>query len=70
VARLGARVWFFRRAVFGWPCSACIGGERSEPRPILLLTAIALPLVRENKPSWLRTIGKKIAPEVKASGSG
>jgi hypothetical protein len=35
-----------------------------------LRIAIAVVLVRENKPAWLRAIGKKIAPEVKTSSTG
>ncbi len=34
-----------------------------------LRIALAVPLVRENKPAWLRAIGKKIAPLPVAAGS-
>lgn len=32
-----------------------------------LRIALALPLVREGRPAWLRTIGKRIAPVPKAA---
>src|SRR5690606_38439057 len=34
-----------------------------------LRVAIALPLVRETQPAWLRGIGRRIAPEPKARGN-
>jgi len=34
-----------------------------------LRVALAVPLVREGRPSWLRAIGRKIAPPPKASGT-
>ncbi len=34
-----------------------------------LRVAIAIPLVREGKPSWMRTLGRRIAPPVVKGGS-
>lgn len=33
-----------------------------------LRIALALPLVREGRPAWLRALGKRIAPAPKAAG--
>ncbi|GAB2506178.1 hypothetical protein GCM10027084_20830 [Pseudoxanthomonas sangjuensis] len=35
-----------------------------------LRTALAIPLLREGKPAWLRALGRKVAPETKNAGSG
>lgn len=35
-----------------------------------LRVALALPLVREHRPAWLRAFGKRIAPTPKASADG
>ena len=34
-----------------------------------LRIALAIPLVRQDKPEWLRALGKKIAPPPSAAGS-
>ncbi len=34
-----------------------------------LRIALAVPLVREHRPAWLRAIGRKIAPVPKAAGA-
>jgi hypothetical protein len=34
-----------------------------------LRVAIALPLLREGKPAWLRSIGRRVSPVAKAGGS-
>ncbi len=34
-----------------------------------LRVAIALPLLREGKPAWLRSIGRRIAPATRAGSS-
>ncbi|KAF1717649.1 hypothetical protein CSC74_01605 [Pseudoxanthomonas yeongjuensis] len=34
-----------------------------------LRVAIALPLLREGKPAWLRSIGRRVAPATRTSGS-
>lgn len=34
-----------------------------------LRIALALPLVREGQPAWLRALGKRIAPAPKVAGS-
>ncbi|MEN1957880.1 DUF6587 family protein [Luteimonas changyuni] len=35
-----------------------------------LRVAVAIPLVREGKPRWMRTIGRRIAPPVTQGGKG
>ncbi|MES2670315.1 MAG: DUF6587 family protein [Pseudomonadota bacterium] len=35
-----------------------------------LRVALALPLLRERRPAWLRAFGKRIAPAPKASAEG
>ena len=35
-----------------------------------LRVALALPLVREHRPAWLRAFGRRIAPTPKASADG
>ena len=35
-----------------------------------LRIAIALPLLREGRPAWMRAVGKAIAPAVKGKGGG
>jgi hypothetical protein len=35
-----------------------------------LRIALALPLVREGRPAWLRAIGRRIAPPVKTADAG
>jgi hypothetical protein len=48
--------------------SAWVIAKKQFPNALRKLRiAIAVPLVRENKPAWLRAIGRKIAPEVQAS---
>ena len=34
-----------------------------------LRVAIALPLLREGKPAWLRSIGRRVAPATQTGGS-
>ena len=35
-----------------------------------LRVALAIPMLREGKPAWLRALGSKIAPETKSAGTG
>ncbi|NOT88829.1 MAG: hypothetical protein HOP03_11675 [Lysobacter sp.] len=35
-----------------------------------LRIALALPLVRETRPAWMRALGKRIAPNPKPAGDG
>ncbi|WP_242107098.1 DUF6587 family protein [Luteimonas aquatica] len=35
-----------------------------------LRVAVAMPLVREGRPGWLRTLGRRIAPPMSGGGSG
>lgn len=35
-----------------------------------LRIALALPLLRDGRPAWLRTLGRRIAPAPKASADG
>lgn len=35
-----------------------------------LRVALAIPMLREGKPAWLRAIGKKVAPETQTAAGG
>lgn len=35
-----------------------------------LRVALAIPMLREGRPAWLRTLGRKVAPEAKSAANG
>lgn len=51
--------------------SAWVVAKKQFPGAVRRLRlALALPLLREGRPGWLRGLGRRIAPEARASGSG
>jgi hypothetical protein len=50
--------------------SAWVVAKKQFPGSVRKLrVAIALPLLREGKPAWLRSIGRRVSPAAQAGGS-